>query len=318
MKSFDNSEFTHLISDLLHDARYIETSNRGKIKALGGHAEILIRKLLDIGNDYQITLGQIEWNDKKKPKNDTEKMIHARLCALDDGLKDKLLEAIKRIAPFRNKATHTQYTGEFSDEEVGEVEDAILDLYALIFIQYFMDIKVDIYTSGEVLRGFSFLPPIIRYRTWNYLFEKGRNDIQSDDNLHLIQVANRLCLSIIKAFNKEKAHKWLEENAEAIRAIPHPSEDEIRKYIQTCGLKVSPIMYAVDLDFQKHKNIYDLLLSKINNPNTSKNESGKMYGDFEEAIKFYEAYKDSIQGDSEEIKKFCSLIEFVYIGRKPK
>ena len=43
-----------------------------------------------------------------------------------------------------------------------------------------------------------------------------------------------------------------------------------------------------------------------------------MYGDFEEAIKFYEAYKDSIQGDSEEIKKFCSLIEFVYIGRKPK
>lgn len=286
MESFDNSEFTHLISNLLHDARYIETSNRGKIKALGGHAEILIRKLLDIGNDYQITLGQIEWNDKKKPKNDTEKMIHARLCALDDGLKDKLLEAIKQIAPFRNKAAHTQYTGEFSDEEVGEVEDVILDLYALIFIQYFMDNKVSLESHSKAISGFSLLPPIIRYKTWKYLFERDKSNIQ---------IVSKLYLSIIKTFGKEAAIEWLEENAKTIRAIP-----------------------VAQINLGQYDNVYDSLLNELDNPDVLKNESGKMYKDFEEAIKVYEAYKESIQDNSEEIKKFCSLMEFVYIGRKPK
>ena len=314
MESFDNSEYAYLISELLHNVHYIKTSNRDKIKELGAYAEILVRKLLDIGNDYQITLGQIEREYNKKKQTPIGNKLHG----LDDELRNKLFETIKQIALLRNKATHTQYTGKFSDEEVGEVEDAILDLYALIFIQYFMDIKVDIYTSGEVLRGFSFLPPIIRYRTWNYLFEKNKNNIQTVDKLHLIQVVDKLCLSTIKTYDKKRAYEWLEDNAEAIRAIPHPNEDEIRKYIQTRGIEVHLGAYCVELDFQNHKNIYDLLLSKINNPNTSKNESGKMYGDFEEAIKFYEAHKDSIQGDSEEIKKFCSLIEFVYIGRKPK
>ncbi|MDE7317249.1 MAG: hypothetical protein K2N12_05925 [Helicobacter sp.] len=282
MEFFDNSEYTYLISELLHNAHYIKRSNRDKIRELGAYAEILVRKLLDIGNDYPITLGQIEWEYNKKKQTPAGNKLHG----LDDGLRKKLFETIKRIAPLRNEASHTQHTEKFSDEEVAEVEDAILDLYALIFIQYFMDNKVSLESHSKAISGFSLLPPIIRYKTWKYLFERDKNNIQ---------VVSKLYLSIIKSYGREAALEWLDENAETIRAIP---VEKIR--------------------LGQYDNMYDLLLNELDNPDVLKNEGGKMYKDFEEAIKFYEAYKESIQDNSEEIKKFCSLMEFVYIGRKPK
>lgn len=206
--------------------------------------------------------------------------------------------------------THTQHTKDFSDEEVEEVEDALLDLYALIFIKYFLDFKISIYSPNQVLREFSFLPPIIRYKTWSYLYEKDKDNIQ---------VANRLCLSIIKTFDKEAAYKWLDDNSERIRAIPYPTENEIIKYILTCGVEIRPGWYTVSLEFDKYDNMYDLLYAKVNDSKTSINESGKMYKDFEEAIKHYDNYKSNvIQNNSEEVTLFHSLMDFVFLGRKSK
>ena len=305
MDRFNDSEYAILIGNLLHDTQYIEISNMGKLAGLRKHAEVLVRKILDIGSNKKLMLGQIK-------KNSNNPMVNSGMKNLGGELSDRLIEIIKKINRLGNDGTHTQHTDEFSKEEVESVEEAVLDLYTLIFIKYFEDIQVNIYSSPEVLTMFSLLPPIIRYKTWNYLFDKDKNNIQ---------VVNKLCLSIIKVFNKKIAYKWLEDNAKTIRAIPYPSNDEIEKYYETRTVEVAPGKYyaKVDLDFDKYDNMYDLLYAKINDPRTSVNEAGKMYENFEEAVEHYKNYKRNVEFDnSEEMIILRSLMDFAYLGRKAK
>ncbi|MGL6107706.1 hypothetical protein [Romboutsia sp.] len=303
MTSFNDNEYASLIGNLLHDTQYIKISNMGKVSGLRKHAEVMVRKILNIGSDTKIMLGQVR-------RDSNNAAINSRMEALGEELSNRLIEVVNKINPIGSAGTHTQHTEDFSDGEVEGIEDAILDLYALIFIRYFGDSQISIYYSPKVLHEFSILPPIIRYKTWSYLFKKDKNNIQ---------VVNKLCLSIIKTFNKERAYKWLEDNSEQIKAISYPTESEIKKYIQTGGVEVKPGLYQVSLDFQKYNNIYDLLYDKIKHSKTSINESGKMYKTFEEAINHYNNFKEiNIQDDSEEVAIFHSLMEFVYLGRKAK
>lgn len=305
MDKFSNSEYATLIGDLLHDTQYIEISNMGKMAGLRKHAEVMVRKILDIGNSKFLMLNEI----KKESKNPA---VNSGMNDLGHELSDRLIEIVNKIRPLGNDATHTQHTDEFSNEEVKSVEDAILDLYALIFIKYFLDIKVDIYSKPQVLEMFSILPPIIRYKTWNYLFDKDKKNIQ---------IANKLCLSIIKYFDKERAYKWLGDNSKTLKSIPYPTKEEREKYYIMHSIEISPGVYQakVSLDFDKYDNMYDLLHDKISDPRTSINESGKMYKCFEEAIEYYRNYKENmIQDDSEELVTFYSLMEFVYLGRRAK
>ena len=214
MDRFDDNEYKDLIKNLLHDTQYIERSNMGKLAGLRQYAEVLVRKILDIGSNYELMLGQVRRNSRNSA-------VRSGMESLGEELSDSLIEILNRIKPLGNDGSHTQRTEEFSKEEVESVEDAILDLYALIFIKYFIDIQVNLYSSPEVLRLFSLLPPVIRYKTWKYLFEKDKNNIQ---------VVDKLCLAIIKCYDKEMAYKWLEDNAETIKAIPYPDRDEIDKY----------------------------------------------------------------------------------------
>ncbi len=251
-------------------------------------------------------LGQVRRNSRNSA-------VSSRLESFGEELSNRLIEILNRIRPLGNKGSHTQRTEEFSKEEVESVEDAILDLYALIFIKYFMDIQVNLYSSPEVLRLFSLLPPVIRYKTWKYLFEKDKNNIQ---------VVDKLCLAIIKCYDKEMAFKWLEDNAETIKAIPYPDREEIDKYDSMHIVEVLPGTYVakITLNFDEYNNMYDLLLSKINDPRTSVNESGKMYKSFEEAVKHYKNYKKGniTSNSSEEMSELCSLMDFVYLGRVGK
>lgn len=45
------------------------------------------------------------------------------------------------------------------------------------------------------------------------------------------------------------------------------------------------------------------------------NENGKLYIDFESAIEYYQGI-GPVHGDSDEIKEFNSIMEFLYLGRK--
>lgn len=301
MTNFVDSEYAELIGNLLHDINYVDISNMGKIPGLRKHAEVLVRKILNIGSDTKLMLGEV----RKNSRNST---VNNRIQSLGDELSSKLIEIVNRINPLGSAGTHTQRTEAFSDEEVNEVEEALLDLYALMFIRYFIDIQVSIYTHPLVLHAFSFLPPVIRYKTWSYLYEKDRNNIQ---------VANKLCLSIIKTYNKEKAYKWLDDNYNEIKAIPYPTESENVRYIQTAGVEVAPGLFQVSLDFEKYDNMYDLLKDKIKDKRTSINESGKLYNSFESAIRHYNEFKTSnIQSDSDEVLRLYSLVDFVFLGRK--
>lgn len=305
MNEFNDSEYAVLIGNLLHDTQYIEISNMGKLAGLRKHAEVMVRKILDIGNSKSLMLGQV----KKKSSNAA---VNSGMNSLGNELSDRLIEIIGKINPLGRDSTHTQHTEEFSNEEVESVEDAILDLYALIFIKYFLDIQVSIYSPPQVLKMFSLLPPIIRYKTWKYLFEKDKKNIQ---------VADKLCLSIIKLFDKEIAYKWLDDNSETIKAIPYPTKYEIEKYDRINSIEISPGIYQafVSLNFDEYNNMYDLLYAKISDPRTSINESGKMYKSFEEAIEHYNNYKrDMIRDNSKEMMTFYSLMDFVYLGRKAK
>ncbi len=305
MDNFNDSEYAILIGNLLHDTQYIEISNMGKLAGLRKHAEVMVRKILNIGSSKQLMLGQVR-------KQSNNPAVKNGMDKLGNKLGDRLIDIINKINPLGRDGTHTQHTQDFSDEEVESVEDSLLDLYALIFIKYFLDIQVSIYSTPQILYEFSILPPIIRYKTWNFLYEKDKNNIQ---------VMDKLCLSIIKLFDKPTAYKWLEDNHETIKNIPYPTKREINKYNQIHSLEIAPGIYqvVVSLNFDKYTNMYDLLYDKISDVRTSINESGKMYRSFEEAIEHYKNYKrHMLQINSEEITKFHSLMDFVYLGRKSK
>ena len=139
------------------------------------------------------------------------------------------------------------------------------------------------------------------------MFQRDKNNIQ---------IVDRLCLSIIKLYDKKAAYEWLEGNSEIIKSIPYPNAAEVERYNKIHAIEIHPGEYVsvVSLAFDNYDNMYDLLYAKICDSRTSINESGKMYKNFEEAKGHYieEVKKYSDIAD----KEFLDLMEFAYIGRK--
>lgn len=300
MKKFDNLEYSRLISELIGETNYMNISNRSKMARMRDFSEIIVRKILNIGNDTPIMLGEIKVNSSNK-------IVQQCIQNMDQQLKIRLVDSIDKINKMTRNAHHTEQTNKFTDYEVRTVEDEIFELFSMIFIQFFIDIKVDIYTEPEILFMFSLLPPNIRYKTWFYLYENDANNIQ---------VVNKLCLSIIKAYSKEDALDWLKSNKASITAIPYPTKQEIHKYKILHLDKSNPNICRVSLDFESYNNIYDLLMDKVNNPQTAINERGKMYDSFEEAKVHFERLCVEVSNKSYNLYKLYDLMEFVYIGRK--
>lgn len=298
MVDFNSSEYEQMIGDLIHDTFYVNLSKRGKIKGIRQFSEVLVRKILNIGNNEQLTLG----NAKCKPE----------FAELPENRKIYLEVAIEKIRSLGNSGTHTQHTAEFSDDELNQVKDGLFDLYAYLFIDYFIEFPIQLLSPPYVLRAFSLLPPIVRYKTLKYFYEKSPN----------LQIINRYLLSIIKVYGKEYARRWLEIEKEKILSVTYPTDEEAEEYYEKCGV---PTLQGVKVSLMlwKYTNVYDLLNEKIDNDSTSVNERGKMYSDFEEAKYYYLSNK--IDVDSEELNKYFDftelsvlyeLMDFVYLGRK--
>lgn len=281
-----------MIGDLIHDTFYVELSKRGKIKGIRQFSEILVRKILNVGSDKKLMLGQIQQDFKSE------------LNLLREGRKDDLLEIIEKIRPLGNDGTHTQHTAEFSDDELNKVKDGLLDLYAYLFIDYFLKYPMDLLSPAEVMFDFSLLPPIVRYKTLKYLYEKEPN----------LQIANRYCLSIIKTYDKERALKWLEKEKSKLLSIPYPTDNEIQEYICKRGIKDDSGNIIINLALPNYNNVYSLLMDKLKDPRTSANESGKMYSEFEKAKTYYLSNRSDTEG--EEINRLRDLMDFVYLGRE--
>lgn len=301
MVTFSDEEYNDLISNLIKEANYIDVSNMNKMTSLRKHGEILVRKILDIGNDTQIMLGQVCLKSNNP-------VIKERMSTLNVDLQKKLTDEVKAFNRLVRDGSHTQRTTDYSDQEVKDAEDGIFELYAILFIKYFIDIGVGLKTSPHILKLFSILPPIIRFKVWSYLFEKDQNNVI---------VADKLCLAIIKKAGKGDALIWLKEKESVIRNMRYPSSDEIDAYNEMRIVEISPGQYgySVSMDFSRYSNMYDLLKSKIEDPRTSMNESGKLYKSFEEALVFYKQIRE-VYANINETKDLTVLMDFVYIGRR--
>ena len=291
MTDFNSFEYERMIGDLIRDTFYFERSKRGKISGIRQFSEILVRKILNVGSDRRLMLGTIQRDFKSE------------LDGLQENRKEDLLEIIERIRPLGNDGTHTQHTEEFSDDNLDQVKDGLLDLYAYLFIDYFLKYPMNLLSPAEVMFNFSLLPPIVRYKTLKYLYEMDAN----------LQIANRYCLSIIKTYDKEIALKWLEEESTKLLSISYPTDTEIEEYINKRGVEDGSGNIVINLALPNYNNVYSLLKDKIENPRTSVNESGKMYSKFEEAKSYWLSNRSS--SDQLEVEELNELIDFVYLGR---
>jgi len=300
MNDFSDNEYKNLILNLIREVNYVDVSNMNKLSSLRKHGEIIVRKILNIGNGTQIMLGQVAQNSKNED-------ISTALRDLDVDLQNKLIHVVSVFNRLIRDSCHTQRTSDYTEEEVKEAEDKICELYAILFIKYFSEIEVGIETSPHVLRLFSVLPPIIRFKVWSYLFEKNNNVI----------IADKFCLAIIKKDGKKEALKWLNDNEALIRNMHYPSCAEIDRYNKMHIVWTEPgkYIFSVSLAFSKYSNMYDLLKDKIEDPRTSINESGKMYKTFDEALIYYKQIRERY-ANRDDTKKLIELMDFVYIGRR--
>ena len=136
------------------DPFYSNISSRGRISSIRQYSEILIRKILDINPKKQITVGDITIVKSLKKKSNNNKLI---------------VDALKNIQTLGNKYTHTQVTEIVSDENREKAFDALLDISAFLFVDYFS--KYGFEKTPEVKSYFSLLPPELRYKVLNNLYE---------------------------------------------------------------------------------------------------------------------------------------------------
>jgi hypothetical protein len=285
MTEFNNSTYEALVKDLVNDAFYIENrSPRGKIATVRQYSEIIIRKILNLKSEDFVTIGNERIRTMLKDQSRENEF---------------LLNALDVIRTTGNDCTHTQKTEVVADDDVKAVIDSLFDMYSYLFIDFFE--KYEFGSNMGILHAFSMLPPIIRYKTLAYLYEK------HPDNIMLV---DKLGLAILKAFDKETAIEWVEKRKENLAELPTVTPNAEKEIAEKYGEEVAKTIIAMS-----PKNMYDLCIDKINKVASLIDQRGKLYDDFESAIDFYKKI-GIVEGDSLEVSEFNSIMEFLYLGRK--
>lgn len=281
MSNFIARDYENIVADIVHDTFYIECSNRGKISTIRQYSEVFVRQILGAEPEDKFMLG----NSKNELKERSQFVSHA-VCV---------------IQSYGNDATHTQHLQRFEDADLETVVDALFDLIAYLFIVFFKKYPINYDTDPTLLKDFSLLPPIIRYKTLNQLFQS------EPENIYII---DRLALSILKTYGQEDAFDWLESHRTSFEALPYPDEEQINIRIDQIG----PEEAQARLMFCVFKNVYELCEDKIRNVGDVINKRGALYTEFEQAKKYYEEYHS--EGTSDETQELHSIIDLVYLGRK--
>lgn len=284
MKKFDNEKYQILVKDLMGDIFYSETSNRNKIATIRQYAEVIVRKILDINPSKKMTIGANEISKKIDALNNSE----------------FLKEALDNIKQDGNKFTHTEYLEEVTSDEFDKIVDKLLDMLSFMLINYFETYEFG--SRSDVLRSFSLLPPIVRYKVLIFLYSKYPN------NVHVI---DKLVLAILKAFNREEAIRWTEKEKNNLINLDVMSNKVFNEIAENKGIE-----FAELIKFNSpYKNMYELCIDKIMKIGNEIDSKGRLYIDFESALPYYKQY-GIIDEDSEEIKEFNDIMDFLYLGRK--
>lgn len=286
MKKFDNERYQILAKDLMGDIFYSETSNRNKIATIRQYAEVIVRKILDINPSKKMTIGANEISKKIDALNNSE----------------FLKEALDNIKQDGNKFTHTEYLEEVTSDEFDKIVDKLLDMLSFMLINYFETYEFG--SRSDVLWSFSLLPPIVRYKVLIFLYNKYPN------NIHVI---DRLALAIVKAFDKEEAIRWIEVEKNNLINLDVMSDKVFNEIAENKGIE-----FAKLIRFNSpYKNMYELCIDKIMKIGNEIDSKGHLYIDFESALPYYKRY-GIIDEDSEEIKEFNDIMDFLYLGRRTK
>jgi hypothetical protein len=286
MKKFDNEKYQILAKDLMGDIFYSEISNRNKIATIRQYTEVIVRKILDIDSSKKVTIGAKEISKKIEGLNNSK----------------FLKEALEDIKQDGNQCTHTEYLGEVTADEFDKIVDKLLDMLSFMLINYFETYEFG--SRSDVLRSFSLLPPIVRYKVLIFLYNKYPN------NIHVI---DRLALAIVKAFDKEEAIRWIEEEKNNLINLDTMSDKVFAEIAKNTGIEIAEFIRFSS----PYKNMYELCIDKIMKIGIEIDSKGHLYIDFEGALPCYKQY-GIIDEDSEEIKEFNDIMDFLYLGRRKK
>ena len=279
MQSFNNEAYELLLTDLINDAFYANTSNRGKIAKIRQCAEVVMRRILVIPPTQRITLGCDIVIDGVNMINN-HILTNARKIINSDG----------------NASTHTQDLTQKTDADVKRAVDALFDLYAYLLIAFFE--KYAFGTNPSIMTKFSLLPPIIRYKVLTYLYDK------HPDN---VDVIDKLALAILKSKNKEDALSWVESNKDRFNGMSSVTNEGRTSIISQLGQQIG--QQIID----SSPTMYDLCIDKINKVG---NDTYRIvYNDFESALPHYKEHGRLSETTQDEIE-FNSIMEFLYLGRK--
>ncbi len=293
MSEFNNEVYKSLVSDLINDAFYSKDGSlRGKVATIRQYSEVIIRRILNISDQEKVTLG--------------DRNILRRLKEVSNN-NSLLLTSLEIIRNEGNDCTHTQKTKSITQNDLERCINSLFNLYSYIFVQYFE--KYGFGINDDISNQFSLLPPIIRYITLNYLYEK--------DNTN-IYVIDRLSLAILKAYDYEKSLNWIEERKEILQTlsvVPRDVLDKRKKQItEEYGENLAEEWIKTTL-LNAPENMYVLCIDRLKDVNKIIEENGKLYSDFEGAKDVYN-HIGWLDEKTIEIKEFNSLMDFVYLGRE--
>lgn len=282
---FKNQAYEDLVKDLINDAFYIDSrSNRGKISTIRQYAEVVIRKLIDSNPKDKVTLGEFDVIKKLQLTSSNDK---------------RLIKAVRKLQNLGNKCTHTQSANTIPDNDVDSAINALLDLYASLFVLYFK--KYEFGSSNEIVSAFSILPPIIRYIVLENLYENDKSNLL---------IIDKLCLVLLKAFDKENAVAWIKEREEELsKTLPYTPE-AIADIEATHGKLCAETVVA-----NAPKNMYISCLERLEEVAKILEQQGVLYNNFEQAKLLY-LEKGILDNSKPENKYFNDIMEFVYLGRK--
>lgn len=285
--NYNDEAYKDQIEIIFHDMLYVDTNYQTKMHLIRKYAEIVLRRLSGFFNEFMLTLGNEKNRDYIRSKGITE---------------DWLWEAIDYINRHGSDSSHTKKTEMPTEEDYKIMLDHLFTLYAYLFYKYFK--KYEFGSNTEIVSKFSLLPPIIRYKTLEKIY---------DDNPDNAFVIDKLILATVKAFDKKQAIDWVETNKDHLCKILNPVNREYKQQlINLVGEEAASVAIK-----QLENNMYDHCLAIIQPVNEYTSEFGVLYDDFESSVIYYRR-KGHIKGTSKEIADFNSLMEFVYCGRQEK
>ncbi len=283
IKQFENSEYEELIGALVGDIFYEGAiSNTTKIAIIRRYSKIILRKIFNIPETERMTIGGSRIKEAVKEKNNSF-----------------LSNAIDVLHTYGDENTHTEKTTLPTDDELSSVINALYDLLAYLFIDYFEKYRFG--TDSNVMAVFSILPPDLRLKILSHLYENDKNNIS---------IIDKYVLAILKSNSEEAALKWIDERKESLETLSVATKENDERTILQYGEELAELFFS-----KRPKNMYELCYNKVINVAEQIKKNGPLYKTFEEAKQLY-VTKGILPEIKNEYIEFYSIMNFCYLGRK--